>query len=346
MLAFQPSEENKAKKRLSVAERRTLALQAARRPDANTPPVLQQWKHTGFLREGDQRSSSTTQRDLSGERSSSKQHSSPQNVHHAFEDVLNHPSFDLTESLLNSSGGIEPSARDPVKIYSLPTEQPVNSTPVQLPLYGEAPLTINDTRIVSSPGTGWGRQENVSDDFSTMSTSDLPSTTHLRSLNTSDTVSTSSKEIEEEEDEGRSVEEKVHLGGWSQLWDTYSTSGGLSGLRESDGWQERATKEELQPSELDSVQFRHSDLEDEEDSTSQSEATSTTSGHGDSDDGGVRGEEEKESGKGGAQGIPSLHLGLPPEGVSGAKRHGLRSVNSLIVVSGLKIPQNIISTNY
>ena len=60
MLVSQPSAEDKAEKRLSVAERWTLALQAARRPDANTPPVPQQWKHTSFLTKGDQRPSGTT----------------------------------------------------------------------------------------------------------------------------------------------------------------------------------------------------------------------------------------------------------------------------------------------
>ena len=344
MLVSQPSAEDKAEKRLSVAERRTLALQAARRPDANTPPVPQQLKHTSFLRKGDQRPSGTTQRALSGERSSSKEHNSPQNVHHAFEDVLNHLSSDLAGDILNSSfatGGIQPSVRGPVKIHSLPAEQPINTTLVQLPLKGEATLTINDTRIISSSRIGWGRQEDVSDDFSKMNTSDLPSTTHLHSLDTSDTVSTSSEVTEEEEDVGRSVEEEegVHLGGWSQLTDTHSTSGGISGLRESDGWRDRASKEQPQPSELDPLQLRHSDQEEEEDDSSQNGATSITSGHGDSNDGGAMGKGEEERGGEETQGIPPPPpLDLPPEGVGGAKRHGLRSVNSLIVVSGLKIP--------
>ena len=102
---------------------------------------------------------------------------------------------------------------------------------------------------------------------------------------------------EEEEDVGRSVEEEegVHLGGWSQLTDTHSTSGGISGLRESDGWRHRDTKEQPQPSELDPLQLRHSDQEEEEDDSSQNGATSITSGHGDSNDG-VRGGKERRRG--------------------------------------------------
>ena len=70
---------------------------------------------------------------------------------------------------------------------------------------------------------------------------------------------------------------------------------GISGLRESDGWRHRATKEQPQPSELDPLQLRHSDQEEEEDDSSQNGATSITSGHGDSNDG-VRGGKERKRG--------------------------------------------------
>ena len=180
---------------------------------------------------------------------------------------------------------------------------------------GEAAVHSPETKITRVARMRWGKQEYVSDDSPSVSTSDLPSTSQNRSQDSLDTMSYSSSQDAEEAGEARRATVMPLL---SATHSAGHTDQGQEGV-EVDEWDRAAVRDQAGQDVggvgESTLSFRNAVLSGVNVSRSLGEEEL---------DGGSTGK-ERGSSKDMVQETP-----LP---VSGNRKPGLRSVNSLIAVS-------------
>ena len=174
MLISEPDIDERGKKRLSVAERRALTLQASRRPDGDSDPVLKRWSDASNLvptggGHGEDRP-----------KSAQAMLRTSRNVHRS-----------LKEDDLQPNG-------ENRNRYSMPLRPELH----QLDAHDINPVEHSpDSKVGRVAHKSWMKQRNVSEDSPVLSGSDLPSATQSRSQDSLNSMSyTSSQDIENSEE--------------------------------------------------------------------------------------------------------------------------------------------------
>ena len=174
MLISEPDIDERGKKRLSIAERRALTLQASRRPDGDSDPVLKRWSDASNLvptggGHGEDRP-----------KSAQAMLRTSRNVHRSLKE-----------------DDVQPNGENRNR-YSMPLRPELH----QLDAHDIHPVEHSpDSKVGRVAHKSWMKQRNVSEDSPVLSGSDLPSATQSRSQDSLNSMSyTSSQDIENSEE--------------------------------------------------------------------------------------------------------------------------------------------------